>query len=84
MPQPVSNNIILEAISMARRHSLRSGDAMHMATASLIQQNGDELASPILVTGDGELVSAATVEGFQVLDLRQPDIAMSLLKSWRE
>ncbi len=84
MLQPINNNTILKAISMARRHSLRSGDAVHLATASLIRQSIDDVPSLVLVTGDGELASAAVVEGFQVLDLRQPDVAMSLLKSWRE
>ena len=84
MPQPVSNNTVLEAISMARRHGLRSGDAVHLATVSIIRQSVDDVPSLVLVTGDGELASAAAVEGLQVLDLRQPDVAMSLLKSWRE
>lgn len=84
VPQSVSNHTVLRAIGMARRHRLRSGDAIHLATASLVGGSLDDITSLVFVTSDRELASASTAEQLQVLDLRRPEEAMSLLRNWRE
>jgi uncharacterized protein len=52
--------------SLARRHSLRGMDAIHLATA-LELGRGD----PVLVTWDRDLASAARAEGLAVAGIKE-------------
>ena len=64
---PLDNSILTLAISVAERHWLRSGDAIHLATAAFIFQFDPEL-DKVLVSSDRELLEAATQSGMGVLN----------------
>ena len=64
---PLDNDIVTEAVAVVERHKLRSGDAIHLATAiSLFSiATGPQV---VMVTSDRELLRAAEVSGITTLD----------------
>ena len=67
--EPLTNAVVSAAIDVVRRHGLRAGDALHLATAMSIRSQYPEMA---FVTSDGELASAAVTEGLTLLDPTHP------------
>ncbi|MBI4288844.1 MAG: type II toxin-antitoxin system VapC family toxin [Chloroflexi bacterium] len=69
---PVDEDILGVAVSVVEGHRLRSGDAIHLATASTIFG-----ASPgsqgTLVSSDHELLGAAVASGIRTLDPQDPE-----------
>ncbi len=73
----LGDGTVAAAVRMAEMHNLRSGDAIHLATALAIAP----LVSPhrlVTVSSDGELIHAAGVAGLAVLDPAAPDALASL------
>ena len=68
---PLDNSILESAINVADRHGLRSGDAIHLATAASIFQLAPELEN-ILVSNDRDLLQAAIESGMGVMDPQHP------------
>lgn len=64
---PLNNEVVAQAVIAASRYLLRSGDAIHLATALLIQPLAVG-AQTVMVTADGELAAAARSAGLAVLD----------------
>lgn len=69
---PLDPSILSAALTVVERHALRSADAIHLATASLIFSLAPE-AQGILVSSDRELLSAAADSGMGVLDPQRAD-----------
>ena len=68
---PLDNSILESAINVADRHGLRSGGAIHLATAASIFQLAPELEN-ILVSSDRDLLQAAIESGMGVMDPQHP------------
>ena len=64
---PLDNAILTAAILVAERHGLRSGDAIHLATAASIFSLATE-SETVLVSSDRELLEAAMQAGMGVLN----------------
>jgi predicted nucleic acid-binding protein len=60
----VSATLAASAGALAERHSLRGYDAVHLAAALAV-------GADIMVSADGDLLSAAATEGLSVIDTRQ-------------
>lgn len=59
--QPLQSATINGAIQVSRWHGLRSGDALHLATALILRSN---LADLVVISSDADLVIASVQEGF--------------------
>ena len=68
---PLDNSILNAALTVADRHGLRSGDAIHLATASTIFRLAPGLEN-VLVSSDRELLEAAIESGMGVMDPQNP------------
>ena len=68
---PLDNSILSAAVDVADHHGLRSGDAIHLATAASIFRLAPELKK-VLVSSDRELLEAAVDSGMEVLDPQNP------------
>ena len=64
---PIDESVLTEALAVVERHTLRSPDAIHLATAMSIFQLTPEL-DKVLVTSDRELLAAGVESGMEVLD----------------
>ena len=64
---PIDESVLTEALAVVERHTLRSPDAIHLATAMSIFQLTPEL-DKVLVTNDRELLAAGVESGMEVLD----------------
>ena len=64
---PLDNSILSTAISVVEQHQLRSGDAIHLATAAIIFRLAPE-SETVLVSSDRELLEAAVGSGMAVLN----------------
>jgi predicted nucleic acid-binding protein len=70
---PLTDAILNGAVTVVGRHQLRSGDAIHLATASSIFSLAPE-SEGILVSSDSELLSAAANSGMGVLNPQDSDL----------
>ena len=70
---PLTDAILNGAVTVVGRHQFRSGDAIHLATASSIFSLAPE-SEGILVSSDSELLSAATNSGMGVLNPQDSDL----------
>jgi len=70
---PLTDAILNGAVTVVGRHQLRSGDAIHLATASSILSLAPE-SEGILVSSDSELLSAAANSGMGVLNPQDSDL----------
>lgn len=69
-----SAEIVAQAKDSAQRFALRGADAIHMASALVLQVELGEDEELVLVTSDQDLKTAARISGMQVLDpAEQPD-----------
>ena len=68
---PLDNSILSAAVDVADRHGLRSGDAIHLATAASIFRLAPQ-EQRLLVSSDRELLEAAVDSGMEVLDPQNP------------
>lgn len=66
----VTEDLILEAVAMARRHRLRGYDAVQLASAIEISKNwkASGLKPLAFVSADSDLNTAALSEGFPVIN----------------
>ena len=64
---PIDESVLTEALAVVERHTLRSPDAIHLATAMSIFHLTPEL-DKVLVTSDRELLAAGVESGMEVLD----------------
>ena len=63
---PISSALISEATQEARQHGLRALDAIHFASARRVSQVSP--GSLVFVASDKDLIKAAKVAGFIVID----------------
>ena len=68
---PIDTSVLTAALSIISRHALRSPDAIHLATASLIFRQAPQ-EQRLLVSSDRELLEAAVDSGVEVLDPQNP------------
>ena len=68
---PLDNSMLSAALTVADRHGLRSGDAIHLATAEVIFRLTSE-SDKVFVSSDRELLEAAVDSGMEVLDPQNP------------
>ena len=68
---PLDDSILTIALRVADRHGLRSGDAIHLATAEVIFRLTSE-SDKVFVSSDRELLEAAVDSGMEVLDPQNP------------
>ena len=82
-PWPLSNDLVFSAISTVEQFRLRSGDAIHLASALAVW----EAVSPVpvvMVSSDRELTLSAGGAGLDVLDpagsaaIRQPPVRLQV------
>lgn len=66
----MDESISLRAAELARTHALRAGDAIHLASASLITFR--DPANTVFACWDGRLWRAASAAGFQLLPEAAP------------
>jgi predicted nucleic acid-binding protein len=66
----VDQELVLRAIDLTCRHKLRGYDAIHLASALFLQETllAHNLAVPVLLSADEELVTAAQAEGLETND----------------
>jgi predicted nucleic acid-binding protein len=64
--RPIDGDTQREAAGLARFYTLRAPDAIHLATARLVRQDGT--TDLVYLSSDQELVDAARRDGFDVLD----------------
>ena len=64
---PMTDAIVNDAVAVVERHQLRSGDAIHLATAATIFRLAPD-SETILVSSDRELLEAAIGSGMGVLN----------------
>ncbi|MDO8689693.1 MAG: type II toxin-antitoxin system VapC family toxin [Dehalococcoidia bacterium] len=64
---PLNNELVTASIPVVERHRLRSGDAIHLATALRIASITPGVAS-IMVSSDQQLLNSAEESGLNVLD----------------
>ena len=64
---PLTDAIVNGAVAVVEQHQLRSGDAIHLATAATIFRLVPE-SETVLVSSDRELLEAAMGSGMEVLD----------------
>ena len=64
---PMTDAIVNDAVAVVERHQLRSGDAIHLATAAAIFRLAPDLEA-VLVSSDRELLVAAVDSGMGVLN----------------
>ena len=70
---PLTDIIVNDAVAVVEQHQLRSGDAIHLATAITILSLAPE-SECVLVSSDKELLSAAANSGMGLLDPQAADI----------
>ncbi len=68
---PIDTSVLTSALSIVSSHGLRSPDAIHLATASLIFGQAPQ-EQRFLVSSDRELLAAAVESGIAVLDTQNP------------
>ncbi len=68
---PLDDSILSIALRVAARYGLRSGDAIHFATAEIIFRLTSE-SDNVFVSSDRELLEAAVDSGMEVLDPQNP------------
>ena len=68
---PLDDSILSIALRVAARYGLRSGDAIHFATAEIIFRLTSE-SDKVFVSSDRELLEAAIDSGMEVLDPQNP------------
>ena len=68
---PLNEEITNSAVAVVEEHRLRSGDAIHLATALAIGSVQPEVLF-VLVSSDHELLDAAAAAGLTVLDPAEP------------
>ena len=73
----VRNDLIVGAGSIAERHRLRAGDAIHLATALDISVTTEQ-TQIFMVSSDAELLSASEAAGIGALDPQVGDALSSL------
>ena len=71
---PLDASILRAAVAVVENHSLRSADAIHLATAASIFGLAPD-SEAILVSSDRELLSAAARSGTGVLDPQDIDLS---------
>ncbi|MBI4446874.1 MAG: hypothetical protein HY645_13335 [Acidobacteria bacterium] len=76
----MSTALVSQATEIARRHAVKAGDAIHIASALRLRQ----APSPevVFVTSDRELLQASQVAGFATLN-PEADDALETLSDWR-
>ncbi len=77
---PITDSVVTDATHLTRRFALRSGDAIHLATA--LQAQREVPSELVFVTSDKELVAAARASGLDVLDPRDVG-SLRRLNQWR-
>ncbi|MFL6199556.1 MAG: type II toxin-antitoxin system VapC family toxin [Thermoanaerobaculia bacterium] len=65
MQVPMSAEILAFVPGLCKRHPLRGADAIHLASALLLHQEGLEI---LFACSDGSLLSAAAAEGLAIFD----------------
>lgn len=65
MQLPIGAEILALVPGLCERHPLRGADAVHLASALLLHQEGLEI---LFVCSDGELLGAAAAEGLAIFD----------------
>ena len=76
---PVDDEVMRSAVQVVERHRLRSGDAIHLATAQGIFSviSGQQA---VMVSSDKELLAAATASGLSTLVPEDSDSLESLAR----
>ena len=74
---PLNGDVVTRAVHVASQHLLRSGDAIHLATALLLQSL-DPNERTVMVSADRELAAAARAAGLMTLDPAAPDASRML------
>ena len=69
---PLDDSVLSAALAGVEQHTLRSGDAIHLATAAFIFRLAAE-SETVLVSSDRELLEAATQSGMGVLNPQDQD-----------
>lgn len=76
---PLDENIARSAVSVVKDHRLRSGDAIHLATALAVASLAPDVPF-ILVSADKELLEAGTSAGLTALDPEEPTALQQLMR----
>ena len=75
---PLNQELVLKAIPVVEQHKLRTGDAIHLATALDILSVEDSSPDVVMVSSDRELIEASSNSGFLHLDPLDPDAITQL------
>ena len=78
---PLDDDTLSSAVTVVERHKLRSGDAIHLATALALAAAAPN-AQVVVVTSDRELVRSSVGSGLAVLNPTEVD-AMAQLREFR-
>lgn len=65
---PLNQELILKAIPVVEQHKLRTGDAIHLATALDISSIEGDTPDMVMVSSDNELIEASTNSNMAHLD----------------
>jgi len=76
---PLDNTVVVTAISVVERYRLRSGDAIHLATALTVSSLTPSTLL-VLVSSDQELIRAARAAGVTTLDPTDGDAIPQLAR----
>ena len=79
MVWPLDNDLVNEAVSVVFENSLRSGDAIHLATAISLH-NSARGPQVVMVSADIELLDGAEASALAILDVREADAIQTLEK----
>ena len=79
---PIQNELVDSAIGIAGEYTLRSLDALHLASALIASSLSSDDQDIYMVSADRELIAACQAHGILTLD-PQSDNALHLLRSLR-